>query len=240
VTAVTGGRAPARRARVLRALPLPPSVAAIAGLVGALVSTPLVAVLGSVAGFLGARWWLSARADRQADGRLRSLADGLGALAADLRSGRSLEAAVGAAAVACADDECGRALTTGVRAPGAPLAGSADPVLADAFVRIGAAVALSARTGCSLAAVAGAVEDDLRGRHRLRLELRAATAAPRASAALLAGLPLLGLAMGSGIGADPWGVLTGTGVGQVLLVTGVGLEAAGLAWSRRLIARAVP
>jgi tight adherence protein B len=88
--------------------------------------------------------------------------------------------------------------------------------------------------------VAAAVEDDLRARSRLRLELRAATAAPRASAALLAGLPVLGLAMGAGIGADPWSVLTGTSVGQALLVAGLGLEAAGLAWSRRLIARAVP
>jgi tight adherence protein B len=87
--------------------------------------------------------------------------------------------------------------------------------------------------------VAGAVEDDLRARHRLRLELRSAIAAPEASAALLAGLPLLGLAMGNGVGADPWGVLTGTGVGQILLVAGVGLEAAGLAWSRRLVARAL-
>ena len=58
--------------------------------------------------------------------------------------------------------------------------------------------------------------------------------------ALLAGLPLLGLAMGAGIGADPWAVLTRTGTGQVLLVAGVGLEAAGLMWSSRLIARAVP
>jgi tight adherence protein B len=226
--------------RLLPALPLPPAVAAIAALCGALICTPLVAVLGGAAAFVGTRSWLSARGDRRADGRLRSLADGLGALAADLRGGRSLEAAVDAAAVACADDECGRALRTALRAPGAPPAGSADPVLADAFARIGAAVVLSTRTGCSLASVAAAVEDDLRARHRLRLELRAATAAPRASAALLAGLPLLGLAMGSGIGAGPWGVLTGTGVGQILLVAGVGLEAAGLAWSRRLIARAAP
>ena len=45
--------------------------------------------------------------------------------------------------------------------------------------------------------------------------------------------------MGSGVGADPWGVLTGTTAGQVLLVVGVALEAAGLAWSRRLVARAL-
>jgi tight adherence protein B len=45
--------------------------------------------------------------------------------------------------------------------------------------------------------------------------------------------------MGSGIGADPWHVLTRTPIGQVLLVAGVGLEIAGLAWSRRLVARVV-
>ena len=124
-----------------------------------------------------------------------------------------------------------RALRIPATAPPRPT----DPALA----RIAAAVQLSGRTGCSLAAVAGAVEDDLRARHRQRAELRAATAAPRASAALLAALPLVGLAMGSGIGADPWGVLTGTATGQVLLVAGVALEAAGLTWSRRLVARAV-
>ena len=48
---------------------------------------------------------------------------------------------------------------------------------------------------------------------------------------LLAGLPLVGLAMGSGVGADPWRVLTTTGPGQVLLVAGSALELAGLPWS---------
>jgi tight adherence protein B len=87
--------------------------------------------------------------------------------------------------------------------------------------------------------VATAVEDDLRARVRHRAELRAATAGPRASAAVLAGLPVLGLLMGSGVGADPWHVLTTTGTGQVLLVAGVALEAAGLVWSRRLVLRAL-
>jgi tight adherence protein B len=112
-------------------------------------------------------------------------------------------------------------------------------VLADALQRISAAVRLSTRTGCSLAGVLAAVEDDLRARRRSREELRAATAGPGASAMVLAGLPALGLAMGSGVGADPWRVLTTTGTGQVLLVAGVALELTGLAWSRRLIRRAV-
>jgi tight adherence protein B len=240
-TAAVIGRGVARRRGMggLQDVRIPPSAAAVAALAGALLSTPLVALLAGAAAFLGARTWLASRSARGRDSRLRSLADGLGALAADLRSGRSLDAATAAAVVACADDECGPALARAIRAPTAVPPGQEDPVLGEALHRITAAVRLSARTGCSLAAVAGAVEDDLRARHRRRLELRAATAAPRASAALLAGLPLLGLAMGSGVGADPWGVLTGTGAGQVLLVAGVALEAAGLAWSRRLVARAL-
>jgi tight adherence protein B len=114
-----------------------------------------------------------------------------------------------------------------------------DDVWGDALRRISAAVRLSVRTGCSLAAVLGAVEDDLRARRRSRQELRAATAGPDASATVLAGLPALGLAMGSGVGADPWHVLTATGTGQVLLVAGVALELAGLAWARRLVRRAL-
>jgi tight adherence protein B len=238
VTTVLGRRAPSWRVAVGRAVPQPPAVAAIAALGGAIVSTPLVAVLGGAAAFLGARAWLSARAGRATDGRLLALADGLGALAADLRSGCSLEAATRTAASACADDECGPVLAMAIRAPAAHRE-SGDPLVSDALARIAAAVRLSGRTGCSLAGVAGAVEDDLRARHRLRLELRTATAAPQASAALLAGLPVMALAMGHGIGADPWGVLTGTGTGQILLVAGVVLEGTGLAWSRRLVARAV-
>ena len=223
----------------LTALPIAPSAAAVAALAGALLSTPLVAALAGAAAFLGARAAIAARAARGGDGRLRSLADGLGALAADLRSGRSLDAATGAAVAACADPECGPALARAIRAPDLGRPGREEPQLGDALDRIAAAVRLSGRTGCSLAAVAGAVEDDLRARHRQRIELRSAVAAPRASAALLAGLPVLGLAMGSGVGADPWGVLTGTSVGQALLVAGVALEAGGLAWSRRLVARAL-
>jgi tight adherence protein B len=183
-------------------MPVPVLAGLAAGAVAAALSTPLVALLAAIAAFAGGRSWTAARQDRDRECRLLAVTEGLGALAADLRSGRSLDAATAAAVAACADEE-------------------------------------SSRTGCSLAAVVAAVEDDLRARHRQRLELRSATAAPRASALLLAGLPVLGLAMGSGVGADPWAVLTTTGTGQVLLVSGVTLELAGVAWSRRLLDRAL-
>ena len=219
-------------------VPLPAVVAAATGAVAALLSTLLVAVLAGGCAALAARAELRRRAGAREEARLAALGEALAALGAELRGGRSLDEATRAAVAACADDDSGRALARAVRAP-EDGAGDDTGELGRALGRVAAAARLSARTGCSLAAVVGAVEDDLRARCRQRLELRSATAGPQASAALLAGLPVLGLAMGSGVGADPWRVLTTTVPGQVLLVAGVGLEVVGLAWSARLVRRAV-
>jgi tight adherence protein B len=233
--AVTGPAA--RRTRAPR-LPVEVLAAVGCGAVGAVLSTPLVAGLAAVVAFLVARSWTGRRLEGREEERLRALTDGLAALGADLRSGRSLTASTEAAVEACADADTGAALARALRAPDAVPSPSGGEVRA-ALDRVAAGVLLSARTGCSLAAVTAAVEDDLRARRRLRLELRTATAGPRASAMMLAGLPALGLAMGSGVGADPWRVLTTTGTGQALLVAGVILELAGLAWSGRLVRRAL-
>jgi tight adherence protein B len=220
-------------------VPVPAAVAVSVVAVGGVLSTPLVAVLGGVAAFFSARAWVARRTDGLTEKRLAALTEGLAALAADLRSGRSLDAATGAAVAACGDPGCGRALARALRSPGAGPEPGLDAALTEALGRISAAVRLSERTGCSLAAVVGAVEDDLRARAGHRQELGAAVAGPRASATVLAGLPVLGLAMGSGVGADPWAVLTTTATGQVLLVAGVALELAGVAWSGRLVRRAL-
>ncbi len=219
-----------------RRVPVPVAVAAAVTVTAAAMSTPLVAGLAGVLAGLAARGWAHRRRGASDEERLLALVQGLAALAADLRSGRSLAAATDAAAVACGNDRTGRELARAVRVPDQP---AADDTPGGALGRISGGVLLSGRTGCSLAEVVSAVEDDLRARHRHDLELRAATAGPRAGALLLAGLPVLGLAMGSGVGADPWRVLTATGTGQVLLVAGVALELAGVAWSARLVRRAV-
>ena len=220
-------RSPAWSANRLGPLP----VAVIAVAVGAALSTPLVAALGASCAALAARSWQVRRNAAREEDRQVALVAALGAMAADLRSGRPLDAAAASAARGAGDDDLGRQLLRAVR--------TADVPDVDALRWLSGAVRLSARTGASLAEVVTAVEDDLRARQRHRLELRSALAAPRASAALLAGLPLLGLAMGSGVGAHPWQVLTQTGTGQVLLVAGVGLEIAGVAWSNRLVARVI-
>ncbi|TFV65161.1 pilus assembly protein TadB [Blastococcus sp. CT_GayMR20] len=221
-------------------IPVPAAAGVAVGAVAGVLSTPLVAVLAGVCAFLGARAWGTRRRQGEAARQLLALTEGLAALAADLRSGRSLDAATRAAVAACGDVGCGRALGRALRSPDAGPEPGQDGAVSEALGRIASAVRLSERTGCSLAAVAGAVEDDLRARSRHRQELTAAVAAPRASATVLAGLPVLGLAMGSGVGADPWAVLTTTATGQVLLVAGVVLELAGLTWSGRLVQRASP
>jgi len=219
------------------ALSAPVTAAVVGAAGGVLLSTLLVAGLAAALAFVGGRSWVARARARRTGDRLGSLTEGLGALGAELRSGRSFEAATEAAVAACADGESGAALARALRTPGA--AAPPGDELGAALERVSAGVLLSARTGCSLAAVAAAVEDDLRAAQRLRQELRTATAGPRASAMLLAGLPLVGLAMGNGVGADPWRVLTTTAPGQVLLVVGVALEVLGLLWAERLVQRAV-
>jgi tight adherence protein B len=235
------GRAVRRPAVELSArsgVPTPAAAGTGAAALAAALSTPLVAVLAGVLGWLAAGAWNRRRDRATGEQRLVGLVGGLSALAADLRSGRSLVAATDAAAAACGDERTGAALIRAVRVPDQPAAEEGG-ALGGPLDRLSGAVLLSGRTGCSLADVLSSVEDDLRARHRAELELRSATAGPRAGALLLAGLPVLGLAMGSGVGADPWRVLTTTGTGQVLLVAGVALELTGVAWSSRLVARAV-
>ena len=209
-----------------------------AGLVAVFVvvtSTTLVAVLAGVCTFFAARTEQGRRRQALEERRLQGLVETLAAVGADLRSGRSVAAAAGTAVRSCPDEPSAQAVLRALRVPDVSTGPSPGGPFGEAVRCLASGVRLSGRTGCSLAAIIGAVEDDVRARLHLTRELRTAIAGPRASAALLAALPLLGLAMGSGIGADPWHVLTATGTGQVLLVVGVGLEAAGLAWSARLV-----
>ena len=217
-----------------------PAVALATGIVVGIASTPVVAVLAAGAVLAAVRAWERRRASAVDERRVRGLADALAGFAADLRAGRSADEAALAASRACSDAVAAEALGRALRVPEAATAGAlGSGPSAEAVSRIAAGVRLSARTGCSLATVAGAVEDDLRSRMRQKQELRIALAAPQASAALLAALPLLALAMGSGIGADPWHVLVATPVGNLLLLAGAALEVAGLTWSSRLVRRAV-
>lgn len=65
-----------------------------------------------------------------------------------------------------------------------------------------------------------------------------ALAGPQASAHMLAVLPLLGLALGYVLGADPFAFLFGTIWGKIALLGGVISEVAGILLVRRMVAKA--
>jgi Flp pilus assembly protein TadB len=89
--------------------------------------------------------------------------------------------------------------------------------------------------GAGLAAALDRVAMALRADADQRDDLRAQLAGPRSTAVLLALLPLFGIVLGAGLGADPSAVLLHTPAGLLCLVAGGCLEWAGLAWTARII-----
>lgn len=97
-----------------------------------------------------------------------------------------------------------------------------------------AAVRLSRRTGVPLAGLLDRLAEGLEDARRAADHRAAAVAGARLSGWVLAGLPLMGVLLGAGMGADPLPVLVSDGLGGVLLVVGTVLLCAGLLWSARI------
>jgi tight adherence protein B len=91
-------------------------------------------------------------------------------------------------------------------------------------------------SGTGLAASLATLADAARETERVRGELRAGLAEPRATALVLAALPVLGLVLGSALGADPLHWLLGSTPGRLVLAAGLALEAVGTWWSWRITA----
>jgi tight adherence protein B len=99
---------------------------------------------------------------------------------------------------------------------------------------------LAERTGCSLVGPVQRMRDADRGEAAVRRELAAQLAGPRATARLLAGLPVLGVVMAAGLGADPLGFLLGTAAGAGCLALGGVLVGLGLLWTRMIVRSVEP
>ena len=94
---------------------------------------------------------------------------------------------------------------------------------------------LAAEHGLPMSSLMRTAHCDIVGRQRFAGRVQAGLAGARATAAILAGLPFLGVALGEVIGAHPVQFLLSGG--GWLLVVGIGLVGVGATWSDHIIDR---
>ncbi len=97
---------------------------------------------------------------------------------------------------------------------------------------------VAVRSGAGLATVLDRIASSLRDDQDIRREVTASLSSPRATARMLAVLPVFGLGLGTSIGADPVGVLVASLPGALCLASGSALAIIGLFWVERIADRA--
>ena len=209
---------------------------AVAGLRG--VHLALAVVL------LGAGWALvrmlsRGRAERAASARRRLVADYAEALAGELRAGQPVLTALqratpswpeSAAVVTAAtlDADVPAALRRLGAAPGG-----------GALRRLAAAWELCAATGAGLAFAVEQVVETARVEQRTTSMVQGELASARATARLVAVLPVVVLVAAQGMGARSWEFLMSTPLGVGCLAAGLALALLGMWWIDRIAAAAV-
>ncbi|KOX01136.1 membrane protein [Streptomyces sp. NRRL B-1140] len=213
---------------------------AVAGLVLAVLGASVLPIVLGAAGVpLLRRARLDARARRDRERRADAVIALCGALGGEVRAGRQPGEALLRAARDCgglADaqstvlaaarfgGDVPDTLTTAARQPGA-----------EGLRGLAACWRVAVDQGAGLAAGLDRLAAALRAERDQRCDLRAQLAGARATAVMLAGLPALGLLIGTALGADPFHVLLHTGAGLGCLAAGGVLEGLGLWWVRRIV-----
>lgn len=194
---------------------------------------PMIAAVMVVATF-GLRYRRLTR-DRRRSTELARLLDGLEVVIGELRVGAHPSTAAEIAArevagepsrafaVSAARSRLGGSGADGLRRP--------EATVARDLARVADAWQVAERHGLALAELLTAARLDLLGRKRFQARTQAALAGARATATVLAGLPLLGIALGQLMGAAPLKVLFTSDFGTVLLPLGTALTCTGLLWT---------
>lgn len=165
-------------------------------------------------------------------------------LAGEVRAGRQPGEALPYAAQ-CSDGlgDAQAAVLAAVRfggdVPGALAAAARQPG-AEGLLGLAACWGVAVDRGAGLATGLDRLEAALRAERDQRVDLRAQLAGARATALMLAGLPVLGLLLGTALGADPLHVLLHTPAGLGSALVGGLLEGAGLWWARSIVRGAEP
>ena len=197
----------------------------------------LVSVLAG--GVVGAvRLASSARASREADDNRILVVDYCEALLGELHAGQPVHRALQrCVAVWSRSEPVAVAAAIGADVPIALHRLADDVAGAEPMHRLAAAWELCASTGAGLAPAVERVLETTRDQLALDRLVQSELASARATARLVALLPVVVLSGAQGIGARPWEFLLSTTAGTVCLGAGLALAFAGLAWIDR-IARA--
>ncbi|WP_327430461.1 type II secretion system F family protein [Streptomyces sp. NBC_01236] len=212
----------------------------VAGLVIALLGASVVPLLLGVAGVpLFGRVRRAGEARRGRERRGDEVIALCGALAGEVRAGRQpgealLRAARDSGGLGEAQAVVLAAARFGGDVPGA-LTDAARQPGADGLVGLAACWRVAVDRGAGLAAGLDRLVGALRAERDQRADLRAQLAGSRSTAVMLAGLPVLGLLLGTALGADPLHVLLHTGAGLGCLLVGGVLEGIGLWWALRIV-----
>ncbi|BAX94757.1 type II secretion system F family protein [Mycobacterium shigaense] len=208
-----------------------------------LLSLPTALALVAVVATVYSRYRRRRRMRRAGD-EGRSLEAALDVLVGELRVGahpvRALEVAAGetnggvgkSLRAVAARAELGADVTAGLRSAAHS---SALPAHWD---RLAVCWQLASGHGLAIATLMRAAQRDIAERQRFSARVVSGMAGARATAAILAGLPVLGVLLGQLIGARPLSFLLSGQAGGWLLLGGTTLACAGLLWSDRITERA--
>lgn len=196
-----------------------------------MIAVGLAAAVVSITVGLGAR---AARRERSARRARRDLRAAIHVLVAELQAGGRPADALASAGEFASPSAFRTASAAARRGEDVAAALAHHAGLAPVAV----AWAVAARDGAPLSDVLSRVAADLDAREAQADRVAAALAGPRASAALLSGMPVVGVLLGSSLGARPLSFLIGTPAGHLALLGGVVLDAAGAVWTWALTARA--
>jgi tight adherence protein B len=209
------------------------------------VLLPFTTVLASamLAGSAASRY-RRRRRDRRGMAESRELETAIDVLVGELRIG-----AHPAQAFAVAADETAGPVAESCRAVAARARLGADvtaglrsvaetSALPAQWDRLAVCWQLASERGLAMSTLMRAAQRDISERQRFSGHVASAMAGARATAAILAALPMVSVLFGQLIGADPLTFLLGGGAGGWLLVIGVALVCCGLLWSDRITDRA--
>jgi len=159
----------------------------------------------------------------------------LTSLVAELRSGQPPERAlIYAAGSPCAWPAAARAAVSGGDIAAALRADAAGH---GPLMSLAVCWQASVRHGAALSDAVGRIATGARAAQSARASMAAELAGPRATARVLALLPVIGVALGMAMGAQPLQWLTSSRPGWVCMVGGVALALTGTWWTSRIAAR---